>query len=96
MDTFFVVFVTCGAVLGIVSFFVGNHFLKKMDVDKRVKTAIVTSPIAFLFIVLSMYDIFIRNEINWVGIFISLIPLGFTIYVFVTNIIALKKSKEEK
>ncbi len=96
MDTFFIVFVICGAILGVVSFFVGRYFFKKMNVSKRAKSIIISAPITIALVIFTMYLCFIRRGVKWGGIILCLIGIGFTIYVFVTNIIALKKSKEEK
>lgn len=99
MDAFFIVFVICGAILGVVSFFVGYYIFKKVNGNTSAKIIVIASPITLILIVLSMYDCFIRRGVemwlDWLGIILSLIVIGFTIYVFVTNIIALKKSQEE-
>ncbi len=96
MDICFIVLVICGAVLAIVSFFVGYYVFKNVNANTSAKIIVIASPIALVLIALSMYGYFNRPEINWLGFFVSLITLGFTIYVYVTSIIALKKSKEEK
>lgn len=97
MDICFIVLVICGAVLGLVSFFVGYYIFKKLEGRTVAKILVTISPLMLALMAFKMYNSYIQrgdDGLDWLGISLTLLTMGFVIWAFIISIISLKKSNK--